>query len=166
MSSTATGGPAERCVWLFALMENDQTNPIFKNRTPDQPIRFAQRRGQVAGRPLSPLPSLTLAARGVLLLVNTSVNGQNGPAGFLPFRSLRPLRLCGETPHKLACGTLWPAIQPSVECVPEACSPPKGAMSQDFARRSPVKENRCVVVLVTVDRAEGCQRVEVLKLCG
>jgi len=43
---------------------------------------------------------------------------------------------------------------------------PKPQLSQNSARRSPVKGNRCVVVLLTVDRAERCQRIEVLKLCG
>jgi hypothetical protein len=72
-----------------ALMENDQTNLVFKNRTLDQPIRFAQRRGQGRGRVGAiAIAFAYLAARGVLLLLNTSVNGQNGPARFLPFCAL------------------------------------------------------------------------------
>jgi hypothetical protein len=39
-------------------------------------------------------------------------------------------------------------------------------LSQAFSRRDPVKGDRSVIVIVTVDRAKWCQRVKVLRLCG
>ena len=43
---------------------------------------------------------------------------------------------------------------------------PEPQLSQAFSRRDPVKGDRSVIVIVTVDRAKWCQRVKVLKLCG
>ena len=43
---------------------------------------------------------------------------------------------------------------------------PQAQLSQAAARRNPVKGNRGVIVIVTVDRAKWSQAVEVFKLCG